>query len=201
MKTLLIRTVARAKFSVAFGLLCLCSVACSNPPAHEDPAAPTNASSATANTNKPTIATPPQNPGTVKPPLGMEDTIEGRVIGLACYKQNPKASLEEQKACAKEHMDKGGQLGLISPDGTTIFVDAHPDARVTNAKLRDFVGEEVTIQGQMLGDVDVTIPGATVKKFDFKLVRRKGSAPPGMPANMPKPKQSDVKRPPAPKKG
>jgi hypothetical protein len=125
----------------------------------------------------------------------MEDTIEGRVVGLYCFKNNPKASLDEQKACAQANVDKGGQLGILASDNT-LYVDNVPDARITNAKLRDFIGEEVTVQGQMIGDApDLNFGDVKVKKFDMKLSRRKGSAPVGVQPNMPKPKQSDVQRP------
>ena len=100
----------------AAAALALALTGCSEPPAPGSGPAATNAPSA-PNTNAAAPAQTPPKPGDVKPPLGMEDTIEGRVIGLICYKQNRNASLEEQKSCATANAAKGGILAVLGSDG------------------------------------------------------------------------------------
>jgi hypothetical protein len=197
------RSISRPNGSAALGaaLLIVASslfAACNGAP--EPAGGNTAATNAEAPTNaaQPKVA-PPRNPAdALKPPVGMEDTIEGTVVGLACLKNTPNATAEQLKACAEGNLAKGGQLGILSADNV-IYVDSHPDARVTNAKIKDFVGQEVTVQGQHLEDMPNLNFGAyTVKKFDMKLARRKGAVPAGATPNMPKPKQSDIQRPAAP---
>jgi hypothetical protein len=161
-----------AALALTLGALSGCS---DEPTPGRNTAAPTAPANANAATPSPSL----QADGTPKAPLGMEDTIEGRVIGLFCYKQNRNASPEQAKACAKEYADKGGALGVLGADGT-VYVDKNPDARLTNGKLEPFIGEEVTIQGQMVGDApELGWDDVKVKKFDMKLTRRKGSGPAG----------------------
>jgi len=185
----------RRAFAATIVLVAASFAGCdSTPPASNGNSTATNAPVAGANANT-TVATPPLGPGDAKPPVGMEDTIEGRVVGLYCYKQNPAATPEALKACTLEYVAKGGQLGVLTAN-KVLYVDAHPDARITNAKLKDFVGEDVTVQGALIGDVpELNFADVTVKKFDMKLARRKGSAAVGAKPNMPAPKQSDVQRP------
>jgi len=189
-----IRPVAGA--FVAAVLLILTLAGCGEPPAPgSSPASGNSPQGANANAAAP--AGPKPQPGDAKPPLRMEDTVEGRVIGLICYKENPKASPEEAKACALDKVAKGGRLGILGADGT-VYVDSTTDAGVTNQKLKDFIGEDVTIQGQMIGDVpDLNWADVKVKKFAFKLVRRKGAPPAGTPRQLePKPKPTvPVKKP------
>ena len=172
--------------------------ACDSAPQPDAGNTPVTNAAAPTNAATPKVA-PPRNPAdALKPPVGMEDTIEGRVVGLACLKNTPDATAEELKACAEGNLAKGGQLGILAADNV-IYVDSHPDARVTNAKIKDFIGQDVTVQGQHLEDMpNLNFGNYTVKKFDMKLARRKGSTPTGMPPNMPKPKQSDIQRPAAP---
>ncbi len=183
------KSIVRRRFSIsalaaaiAVSSLALVSCGTEPPPPPGNAAAPTNAappptSNAPVATNG---ATAPTTPG----PLGMENTIEGRVIGLICYKQNPNASVEEAKACATANADRGGALGVLGNDGI-LYVDEHPDARVTNGKLKFFIGEEVTVQGQMIGDApELGWDNVKVKKFKFVLARRKGAAAAGTPKQM-----------------
>ncbi len=185
-------TLRHAALAAATVVVSLALVSCAEPPPGQS-SAPTNVATNAAPATPPAAA--PQNPGDAKPPLGMEDTIEGRVVGLYCYKQNPKAPIEEQIACAKKNVATGGDLGVLGSDNT-LYVDSTADSRITNAKLKDFIGEEVTIQGQMIGDApELNFGDVKVKKFAMKLSRRKGVPPTGATPNMPKPKQSDVKGP------
>jgi hypothetical protein len=142
-----------------------------------------------AATNSPTASNAPTNAAAPaaaagQPPLGMEDTIEGRVVGLICYKENPKATPEQLAACAKNNVEKGGYLGVLGSDGT-LYVNPDVDVRINNAQMKDFIGQEVTVQGQNLGDApDLSWDGVTVKKFKMKLVRRKGPPPAGAEKNI-----------------
>ena len=147
---------------------------------HEPPAPATNAPAA-ANTNAAPATTAPPTNGQTRAPLGMEDTIEGRVIGLLCYKQNRNMTAEQAKACATENAAKGGILAILGADGT-VYVNENPDAGVTNNQLKYFIGDEVTIQGQMIGDApNLNWDDVKVKKFKYGLVRRKGAPAPGTP--------------------
>lgn len=168
---------------VAAIALCTLAAACTNQsaPAGND-AAPSNASGPASGTapatNAPApVTTPGAAPGTQAPP-GMPDTLEGRVVGLLCYKENPKAAPDAAVQCAKQKMQEGGALGVLASDGTIYINDK--DVRTNNVQLQYFIGEEVTVQGQMIGDApDVSWPGTQVKKFDMRIVRRKGPAPAG----------------------
>ncbi|HQR39434.1 MAG TPA: hypothetical protein PLF26_13660 [Blastocatellia bacterium] len=160
----------------------MCAAACE--PANT--AAPGGNTAAQNASNAPVAATnaAPTAPGTMQPPLGSEDNIEGTVVGLICYKENPKAPPEKLAECAKANLEKGGYLGVLGADGT-LYINADADVRVNNAQLRDFVGQQVTVQGQMIGDApQLSWEGVTVKKFKMKLVRRKGPPPAGTPKNM-----------------
>lgn len=183
------KSIVRRRFSIvalvaaiAAASLSLASCGSEPPPPPGNSAAPANTSPTPA-TNAPVAtngATAPTTPG----PLGMENSIEGRVVGLICYRQNPNASVEEAKACATANAERGGALGILGNDGI-LYVDEHPDARVTNGKLKFFIGEEVTVQGQMIGDApELGWDNVKVKKFKFVLARRKGAAAPGTPKQM-----------------
>jgi len=161
---------------VACVLAGMATVACDkndNPPA---------GGNATAATNKEATNTAPN--GQAAPPLGMEDTIEGRVVGLLCYKENPKATNEQLTECSKNNVEKGGYLGILGSDGT-LYVNPDTDVRINNSQMKDFIGQEVTVQGQLIGDApDLSWADVHVKKFKIKLVRRKGPPPPGAQKNM-----------------
>jgi hypothetical protein len=172
-------SVVRSLGLAAAASLTFAVAGCTEPPAPS--ASPTTNAPQAPATNAPAPAPTPPKPGEVKAPLGMEDTIEGRVIGLRCYKDNRNASPEEAKACAEANVAKGGRLGVLGSDGT-VYVNENPDAGITNQQLQPFIGQEVTIQGQMIGDApNLNWDDVKVKKFKFGLVRRKGAPAPGTP--------------------
>ena len=121
-------------------------------------------------------------------PIELKDTIEGRVIGILCHKENPNATPEQATACAKQKVAEGGALGVLADDGTIFINDK--DVRTNNTQLQFFIGEIVTIQGQALGDAapDAGWEGLKVKKFNMKLVRRKGAPAAGTERQMTDPK-------------
>ena len=153
------------------------------------------ASTAPAATNDGVIQGPAPKPGDPGlPPLDMKDTIEGRVIGILCYKKNPEAPPVEAKACALQNLPMGGALGVLTEDGTIYINDK--DVRTNNKQLEFFVGEIVTVQGQTLADPEPGPgwEGLKVKKFNMKLVRRKGAPAEGTPRQMNVPQNKNAAR-------
>lgn len=166
-------------------IACVVATAACEPSKTAAPAG--NTANVNSNTAAPAAAagnTAATNSAATQPPLGMEDTIEGRVVGLVCFKQNPKATPEQLADCSKANAAQGGRLGVLGADGT-LYINPDVDVRVNNSQMSDFIGLEVTVQGQMIGDApDLSWDGVTVKKFKMKIVRRKGPPPPGTPKNM-----------------
>jgi hypothetical protein len=147
----------------------------------EQPTRPTNTNAPVAagtNTSTTPTVAPPTNTGELRPPIEMKDTIEGKVIGLLCYKNTPNAAPEAAIACAKQMVKDGGALGVLGADGTVYIGESDP--RSNNTRLEFFIGETVTVQGVMLGDLpDLGWDNVKVKKFSMKMVRRKGPPAPG----------------------
>lgn len=126
-----------------------------------------------ANVNPAPTVAPPTNTGELRPPIEMKDTIEGKVIGLLCYKNSRNASDAEAIACAKKMVEDGGALVVLGTDGAVYLNDKDP--RSNNTQLQFFIGETVTVQGVSLGDLpDLSWDDVKVKKFAMRLVRRKG---------------------------
>lgn len=113
-------------------------------------------------------------PGNMPTPLGMEDSIEGRVVGVLCLEKNPAMAAAEMKTCAEASSKEGGALAVLGSDGVLYINDEKTDIRKNNKQLEFFIGEEVTVQGQLIGAATKsTIGPITVKQFRMKLVRRK----------------------------
>lgn len=119
-------------------------------------------------------AVPGGMPGNMPAPMGMEDSIEGRVVSVICLERTPDLPPAEAKKCAEELTKTGGPLAVLASDGTLYINDEEADTRKTNKQLEFFIGEEVTIQGQVMGAAKRPMIGKTpVKQFRMKLVRRK----------------------------
>jgi hypothetical protein len=137
-----------------------------------------NAGGATNTATKPATnapATVPGGmPGNMPVPMGMEDSIEGRVVAVLCLEKNPNMPTAEAKACAESTSKGGGALAVLGTDGVLYINDEKTDIRKNNKQLEFFIGEVVTVQGQLIGDATRPRVGEiAVKQFRMKLVRRK----------------------------
>ncbi len=113
-------------------------------------------------------------PGNMPVPMGMEDSIEGTVVAVLCLEKNPNMPAAEAKACAESTSKSGGALAVLGNDGILYINDETTDIRKNNKQLEFFIGEVVTVQGQLIGDATRSKVGAiSVKQFRMKLVRRK----------------------------
>lgn len=179
------RALSRAALAAALALSTLALAACEPGPtnAPEGGRAPAGGASPAATNAAPAPpAAPPRTPGEIRPPLGQEDSIEGRVIGLSCYRKNA-GNLEATIQCARANVGQREVLAVLGKDGTVYAGEG--DARRINEQLRYFIGQDVTVQGKDLGDApDLGWEGVKVKKFDFHLVRRVGDAPADAPKSM-----------------
>lgn len=80
---------------------------------------------------------------------GNVQTIKGHIIGLTCFlKHNTKGP--SHKECAIECAEKGLPLGLLAQDGKIyqIMGKGHADLKTVNAKLRDYIEEDVIVVGE-----------------------------------------------------
>lgn len=128
---------------------------------------------AKAATNAPATV-PGGMPGNMPVPMGMEDSIEGTVVAVLCLEKNPNMPAAEAKACAESTSKGGGALAVLGSDGILYINDEKTDIRKNNKQLEFFIGEVVTVQGQLIGDATRPRVGEiAVKQFRMKLVRRK----------------------------
>jgi hypothetical protein len=133
----------------------------------------TNAAQQPAATNAP-LATN-RAPGQMQAPLGMEDSIVGKVVGLACYRKNP-GNIDATIACTKQNIGQNEALVVLGNDN--VVYAGEGDARIVSGQLQPFVGQEVTVQGKMGADApDMSWENVTVKKFKYGIVRRNGPPP------------------------
>lgn len=124
-------------------------------------------------TNAP-VTVPGGMPGNMPVPMGMEDSIEGRVVAVLCLEKDPNMPAAEAKACAESTSKGGGALAVLGSDGVLYINDETVDIRKNNKQLEFFIGEEVTVQGQLIGAATrPSIGKIEVKQFRMKLVRRK----------------------------
>ena len=61
--------------------------------------------------------TPGGMPGNMPVPMGMEDSIEGRVVAVLCLEKDPNMPAAEAKACAESTSKGGGALAVLGSDG------------------------------------------------------------------------------------
>jgi len=162
--------------------------ACSDGPASKG-SGNANVTAPTANVAAPAAPGGTGMPGNMPAPLGMEDSIEGRVVAVLCYEKNPNMPAAEAKACAESTSKQGGALAVLGDDGVLYINDEKVDIRRNNKQFEFFIGEIVTVQGQLIGDATRPKIGSTpVKQFRMKLVRRKkedGAGPVAAPAAPP----------------
>ncbi len=81
---------------------------------------------------------------------GVEKTITGQMIDIACYfKHDSKGA--EHKQCARECAQKGLPMAILSNDGKVyqIMGAGHDDLKTVNATLLDYAEEKVVAVGQV----------------------------------------------------
>lgn len=81
---------------------------------------------------------------------GVEKTITGQMIDMACYFKHDSNGAEH-KQCARECAQKGLPMAILSDDGKIyqILGSGHDDLKTVNAAFLDYVEEKVVAVGQV----------------------------------------------------
>lgn len=79
---------------------------------------------------------------------GVEKTITGQMIDMACYFKHDSRGAEH-KQCARECAQKGLPMAILSDDGKIyqIMGSGHDDLKTVNATLLDYTEEKVVAVG------------------------------------------------------
>jgi hypothetical protein len=174
-------TTRRAALAAALALAVLFPVACSDEQAGNNSAGP--AAAAPAANSSPAATGTPAAPTTGSPAPGAPPTaqtlkvgdtgrIEGRVINVICYAQNPTAPPEEAAECAKQQFEAGnGALAILGNDNV-IYVSAL-GPRVANQQLGSLVGAEVIANGTVTEEATELSYGIPARRLKIRFVRRK----------------------------
>lgn len=80
---------------------------------------------------------------------GQTQTLKGQIIGMTCFIQHG-AKGATHKDCAKECAQKGLPLGLLTDQGKLyqIMGKGHEDLKTVNARLMDYIEENVVVVGK-----------------------------------------------------
>jgi len=176
----------------------LVGVACNGTPSTN---APTNTNSAATpapeNKQQPGLTgssapTPPGGvvaPGSPDGPLtkGATARVQGRVINLACYRDNPSMTPDNLDQCSRDAAADSKALVFLGSDGIVYVPEIAAEMSV---EYKTFIGEDVNIDGNIHADApNLAWPGVTVKKMEVIRVRKRnitpavsGTAPAGTPA-------------------
>lgn len=75
-------------------------------------------------------------------------TMRGTIVEVTCFRQQGAATVAtpEQIACAKQRVDEGGRLGILT-EGDGLFQITGALSANKYAKLAPFIGQRVDVSG------------------------------------------------------
>ena len=179
------RHAGRSGICAALALAALFSWACADAP--DDAGTTPRSTNAAAGDGAPAPGSPgtpggtaPAGGATGKPIRGASDRIQGRIISLICYKQDPSATPEAATECAKAQIDQGGgALAILGTDNIVYLSDRDP--KTNTAQLRGYLGHEVIADGIVLEEMpELAWPGVTIRKIQIKMIKKKDRPTPAV---------------------
>jgi hypothetical protein len=200
-------TLNRAAHAAALAIILLVPSACTDDASSPGAPGATNGSASSPSGVRPPSGTQTNGVGSVTPAgapgqlaPGTKNRIEGRVINLVCFRENPSATPEVAAECAKQQLAaNNGALAILGTDNIVYVSDS--GLKTANEQLGAFIGPEIVADGTVVADApDQVLSGVTVKRLQIRFVRKKVMPPraPGGPKLVGPPKIGTEPTPAAP---